>query len=62
MKNYFEFLFLFKDGLRLSKVFGVGSAESWLIQQAQYDLWQVRNRGKEFNVKSFIPATTALNY
>jgi addiction module HigA family antidote len=28
--------------VRLSKVFG-GSAESWLIQQAQYDLAQVRS-------------------
>ena len=27
--------------VRLSKVFG-GSAESWLVQQAQYDLTQVR--------------------
>src|SRR6204780_3642079 len=27
--------------VRLSKVFG-GSAESWLVQQAQYDLAQVR--------------------
>ncbi len=27
--------------VRLSKVFG-GSAESWLVQQAQYDLSQVR--------------------
>jgi plasmid maintenance system antidote protein VapI len=27
--------------VRLSKVFG-GSAESWLTQQAQYDLAQVR--------------------
>jgi antitoxin HigA-1 len=27
--------------VRLSKVFG-GSAESWLVQQAQYDLGQVR--------------------
>jgi len=27
--------------VRLSKVFG-GSAESWLIQQAQYDLAQIR--------------------
>jgi plasmid maintenance system antidote protein VapI len=27
--------------VRLSKVFG-GSAESWLIQQAQYDLSRVR--------------------
>jgi addiction module HigA family antidote len=29
--------------VRLSKVFG-GSAESWLVQQAQYDLAQVRSR------------------
>jgi len=28
--------------VRLSKVFG-GSAESWLVQQAQYDLAQVRS-------------------
>jgi plasmid maintenance system antidote protein VapI len=27
--------------IRLSKAFG-GSAESWLVQQAQYDLWQAR--------------------
>lgn len=27
--------------MRLALAFG-GSAESWLIQQAQYDLWQVR--------------------
>jgi len=27
--------------IRLSKVFG-GSAESWLVQQAQYDLAHVR--------------------
>ncbi len=27
--------------VRLSKVFG-GSAESWLVQQAQFDLAQVR--------------------
>ncbi|MBF0234909.1 MAG: HigA family addiction module antidote protein [Desulfamplus sp.] len=39
--------------IRLSKAFG-GSAESWLIQQAQYDLWQAMNNKKEFNVKSFI--------
>ncbi|MGD0620172.1 MAG: HigA family addiction module antitoxin [Bryobacteraceae bacterium] len=29
--------------VRLSKVFG-GSAESWLVQQAQYDLAHVRSR------------------
>jgi addiction module HigA family antidote len=28
--------------VRLSKVFG-GSAESWLVQQAQYDLAHVRS-------------------
>ena len=27
--------------VRLSLAFG-GSAESWLIQQAQYDLWRIR--------------------
>ncbi|MGD9731498.1 MAG: HigA family addiction module antitoxin [Desulfamplus sp.] len=47
--------------IRLSKAFG-GSAESWLIQQAQYDLWQVKNKGKEFKVKSFVPATPAFSY
>jgi addiction module HigA family antidote len=30
--------------VRLSKVFG-GSAESWLVQQAQYDLAHVRTEG-----------------
>ena len=30
--------------VRLSKVFG-GSAESWLVQQAQYDLAHVRAEG-----------------
>ena len=29
--------------IRLSKAFG-GSAESWLIQQAQYDLWQAMQK------------------
>jgi len=29
--------------IRLSKAFG-GSAESWLIQQAQDDLWQANHR------------------
>lgn len=29
--------------IRLSKAFG-GSAESWLRQQAQYDLWQDQTR------------------
>ena len=30
-----------KMAIRLSKAFG-GSAESWLIQQAQFDLWQAK--------------------
>lgn len=36
--------------IRLSKAFG-GSPESWLIQQTQYDLWQVQDR-KETIAKS----------
>lgn len=39
--------------IRLSKAFG-GSAESWLIQQAQYDLWQTKNKGRKIKVKSYI--------
>ena len=38
--------------VRLSKAFG-GSAESWLIQQAQYDLWQVMQKADEIEVKAF---------
>jgi addiction module HigA family antidote len=38
--------------IRLSKAFG-GSAESWLIQQAQYDLWQVAQKAGEIKVKAF---------
>lgn len=38
--------------IRLSKGFG-GSAESWLIQQSQYDLWQVLQKESEIDVKSF---------
>jgi addiction module HigA family antidote len=38
--------------IRLSKAFG-GSAESWLIQQAQYDLWQVSQKADEIKVKAF---------
>ena len=41
--------------IRLSKAFG-GSAESWLIQQAQYDLWQAEHKGKKIAVKSFSSA------
>ncbi len=38
--------------IRLSKAFG-GSAESWLAQQAQYDLWQAMQRADEIEVKVF---------
>jgi antitoxin HigA-1 len=38
--------------IRLSKAFG-GSAESWLIQQNQYDLWQVMQKEGEIKVKAF---------
>ena len=41
--------------VRLSKAFG-GSAESWLIQQAQYDLAQVR--ADRIKVKRLEPAQT----
>ncbi len=40
--------------IRLSKAFG-GSAESWLIQQSQYDLWQAMQRESEIKVKAFYP-------
>ena len=44
--------------IRLSKVFG-GSAESWLIQQAQYDLWQALQRTDEIKINmSVISAAT----
>ncbi len=36
--------------IRLSKAFG-GSPESWLIQQSQYDLWQVMQKQDEIKVK-----------
>ena len=36
--------------IRLSIAFDT-SAESWLNQQVQYDLWQVRQRQQEFKVK-----------
>jgi addiction module HigA family antidote len=38
--------------VRLSKAFA-GSAESWLVQQAQYDLWQVKQEADEIEVKAF---------
>ena len=41
-----------KMAIRLSKAFG-GSAESWIIQQAQYDLWQTLQKVDEIEVKAF---------
>ena len=38
--------------IRLSKAFG-GSAESWLIQQSQYDLWQALQNESKIQVKAF---------
>ena len=38
--------------IRISKAFG-GSAESWLIQQVQYDLWQALQKEGEIKVKAF---------
>jgi addiction module HigA family antidote len=38
--------------IRISKAFG-GSAESWLIQQSQYDLWQALQHESEIKVKVF---------
>jgi len=38
--------------IRLSKAFG-GSAESWITQQAQYDLWQALQKTDVTGVKAF---------
>jgi addiction module HigA family antidote len=38
--------------IRISKAFG-GSPESWIIQQAQYDLWQALQKEDEIKVRSF---------
>ena len=38
--------------IRLEKAFG-GSAESWLRQQMQYDLWHAQKRAKQIKVKRF---------
>ena len=40
--------------IRLSKAFG-GSPESWLIQQAQYDLWKIKDQEENISksVKEF---------
>jgi plasmid maintenance system antidote protein VapI len=36
--------------IRLSKAFDT-SAESWLVQQMQYDLWNTRRKRKKLNVR-----------
>ncbi len=41
--------------LRLAMGFG-GSAESWMQQQALYELAQTRKKAMKLNVKRFIPA------
>jgi antitoxin HigA-1 len=41
--------------VRLSKAFG-GSIESWLTQQMQYDLAQIRKKATEIDVKRYEPA------
>jgi len=41
--------------LRLSMGFG-GSAESWMQQQALYELAQTRKKAKNLNVKRFVSA------
>jgi addiction module HigA family antidote len=41
--------------VRLSIAFGT-SAESWLNQQTQYDLWHAEKRRKQFRVAKLAPA------
>jgi addiction module HigA family antidote len=41
--------------LRLSMGFG-GSAESWIQQQALYELAQTRKKAKKLDIKRFAPA------
>lgn len=41
--------------LRLSMGFG-GSAESWMQQQALYELAQTRKKAKKLDIKRFAPA------
>jgi plasmid maintenance system antidote protein VapI len=41
--------------VRLSMAFGT-SAESWLQQQVQYDLWQVEQRRKKLRVRKLSAA------
>ena len=41
--------------IRLSMAFGT-SAESWLNQQAQYDLWVARHSDQQFHVERLVAA------
>jgi addiction module HigA family antidote len=41
--------------LRLSMAFG-GSPESWLAQQAQYELWHARRKAADLKVRRFTAA------
>jgi addiction module HigA family antidote len=41
--------------VRLSLAFGT-SSESWLNQQAQYDLWEAEKKRKQLNVKKLSAA------
>ncbi len=41
--------------IRLAKGFG-GSAESWMRQQMQYDLWRAAQKAAEITVERFEPA------
>ncbi|MBG14577.1 MAG: addiction module antidote protein, HigA family [Alcanivorax sp.] len=41
--------------IRLSIAFDT-SAESWLTQQAQYELWHAEQRRKDLNVKKLVAA------
>ncbi|MCP4420313.1 MAG: HigA family addiction module antidote protein [Chloroflexi bacterium] len=43
--------------IRLSLVFDT-TAESWLNQQAQFDLWRVRSRQQEFKVEKLFTANS----
>ena len=46
--------------IRLEKA-GWGSAESWLRNQASYDLWQAKKRAAKIKVKKFPSPGTGVN-
>ena len=46
--------------IRLEKA-GWGSAESWLLNQASYDLWQAKKRAAKIKVKKFPSPGTGVN-